>query len=193
MPYLMSANDSEKLDVELFFPGDRFPVTAGPGLLATGWRGGLWVMYVPSTTYDFTVEVSDGNEAAGFILFQSEDYDLTRPYGNGPGSNANFISYQPATGVGGQNVVTMINGGTRAFFKVFETRRIVAGARTGVPIVYTLDGPGSILKVSENGLLCNDSNADLATVGIANPIVVGKVSAVPSARNGNRLCMDMKY
>lgn len=190
MAFLISSSTSEKLDVELRFPGDRFPVIAGPNLRLNGWRGGIWAQYVASVEGDFVVELSDGNRAAGFILFQSEDYDLSPPYGNGPGSPQNFISSQPREGVGGQNVVTMINGGTQAFFKIFETRRLVAGARTGVPIVYTLHDP---LKVSENGILCNDSDVDLATVGIANPIVVGIVSAVPAARNMNRLGADIKY
>ena len=190
MPFLVSSSTSEKLDVELRFPGDRFSVIAGPTLRLNGWRGGIWVQYVTSTEGDFVVEISDGNRAAGFLLFQSEDYDLSPPYGNGPGSPQNFISSQPREGVGGQNVVSMINGGTQAFWKVYETRSLVAGTRTGAAITYNLHDP---LKVSENGLLCNDSDVDLATVGIANPIVVGIVSASPSARTMHRLCGDIKY
>jgi hypothetical protein len=41
--------------------------------------------------------------------------------------------------------------------------------------------------------LCNDADAQLALIGIASPIVVGIVSAVPLALNANRLCLDMKY
>lgn len=190
MAFIQNSSGENALDVELRFPGDRFPVVAGPTLRTNGWRGGIFVQYVTSAEGDFVVEISDGNNAAGFMLFASEDYELTPPYGTGPGSAANWISGQPATGVGGQNVVTMVNGGTQAFWKVYETRRLVAGARTGAAITYTLHDD---LKVSENGLLCNDSNADLATVGIANPIVVGIVSAVPSARNMNRLGADIKY
>jgi len=190
VPFLVSSSTSEKLDVELRFPGDRFSVIAGPTLRLNGWRGGIFVQYVSSPEGDFVVELSVGNHAAGFLLFQSEDYDLSPPYGPGPGSPQNFISSQPREGVGGQNVVTMINGGTQAFWKIYETLSIVAGARTGAAITYTLNEP---LKVSENGLLCNDSDVDLATVGIANPIVVGIVSAVPSTRTMNRLGGDLKY
>lgn len=194
MAFLVHANDSETNDVSIFFPGDRFPVIVGPHLRFTGWRGGLFVMYVAALD-DFTVERSDGTMAAGFVLFPSEHYEIAYQGGavlggEGVGSNANWTSGQPATGVGGQNVVTMINGGTRAFFKWYETRRLVAGLRTGAPIVYTLHDD---LKVSENGLLTNDPDVDLATVGIANPIVVGIVSAVPSANNFNRLGLDMKF
>ena len=195
MAHLTSANDSEKNGVELFFPGDRMPVIFGPGLRSSGWWAGRWVAYVASTEGDFVVEASDGTEACGFILLPSENYDIS--YQNGGfaggdfvGSNANWTSGQPATGVGGQNVVTMINGGTRAFFNLFETQRIVAGDRTGADITYVLN---EALKVSENGLLCNDSDGDLGTVGITDPIVVGIVAAVPTTRNLNRLGIDLKY
>jgi hypothetical protein len=190
VPFIVSSSTSEKLDVEMRLPGDKYSVIAGLNLRLDGWRGGIWVQYVTSTEGDYVVELSDGNRAAGFLLFPSEDYDLSPPYGPGPGSPQNWISSQPREGVGGQNVVAMICGGPQIACRVYETRRIVAGARTGVPIVYALH---DALKVSENGLLCNDSDADLATVGIANPIVVGIVSAVPSARNDNRLGADIKY
>ena len=184
---MASITGNTSKDVELLFPGDRFPVSVGPVLRRTGWRGGIWVQYITSPEGDFVVEVSDGNRAAGFILFQSEMYP---PLPTLLGSPANWTSYQPATGVGGQNVMTMVNGGIRVFFRVFETQGIVVGARTGPDLVYTLN---DALKVSENGLLCNDSDGDLATVGIAVPIVVGMVSAVPNPRNDERLGVDLKY
>lgn len=190
MPYIQSSAPSEKNDVELMFPGDRFPVTAGPNLCESKWRGGVFVQYVSDPRYDFTVELSDGNGVAGFLLFPSEKYEPLQPGGDGVASNANWISSQPATGVGGQNVVTMVNGGTRGYFKVYETRMLVGGNRVGPLITYSLN---ESLKVSENGLLTNDSDGDLATVGITSSVVVGTVSAVPSARNLNRLGVDLKY
>jgi hypothetical protein len=84
----------------------------------------------------------------------------------------------------------MINGGTRAFFRVFETVALAAGVRAGGPITYVNNED---LKISENGLLCNDSDGALALAGITTPIVVGVCSAIPAARNENRLCMDMKF
>jgi len=141
-------------------------------------------MYVTGDQ-DFTVEVSDGTLAAGFLLFASESYVTS-----GAGSPENWISHQFLSGTGGQNVATMINGGTRAFCKVYETTALDGGTRTGAAISYSL---GEDLKVSENGLLCNDSDGELANVGIATPIVVGIVSAVPSSGNGDRLCIDLKY
>lgn len=196
MAFIQNSSLSEAGDVDLMFPGDRFPVIAGPELRASGWRGGLFVSYVPALD-DFTVEVSDGNTAAGFLLFQSERYEPLIPGSDGVapnpvvGSPENWVSHQFRAGQGGQNVATLVSGGTRAFFKVFETTALTGGGtRTGGAITYS---PCEALKVSENGLLCNDSDVNLAAAGIATPIVVGIVSAVPSDRNGNRLCLDMKY
>lgn len=184
MPFLQSSDPTASLDVEIFLTGDRSPVICGPGLRAAGWRGGVWVMYVPGDM-DFTVERSDGTRATGFLLFPSEGADPSTV-----GGSSDFISYQPATGVGGQNVMTMVNGGTRAYFKVFETVALAGGARVGGPLVYNLNDD---LKVSENGLLCNDPDAQFALIGITTPIVVGMVSAVPSPRNFNRLGLDLKF
>ena len=188
--FVQNSSLADAPDVELMFPGDRFPVIAGPTLRANGWRGGIFVQYVAGTS-DFTVEISDGNAATGFMLFQSENYDLTPPDGNGPGSPQNFLSQQFLNPTGGNNVVTIVNGGTRAFFRMFETVALNgAGARAGGAITYTLNED---LKISENGLLCNDSDVNLAAAGVTTPQVVGIVSAVPSTANGSRLCLDMKY
>lgn len=179
------------LDVELMFPGLRMPVTAGPILRSTRWRGGLWVMYVESAEGDFVVEASDGSHVAGCLLFPSENYfPIIGTYGPDYGSNANWTSGQPATGVGGQNVVTMFRDGTRAFFKVYETEALVGGVRAGGSITYAVN---EILRVSENGYLCNDSEAELIAAGVADPVPVGIVSAAPASRNGNRLGVDLTY
>ena len=173
-------------DVELMFPGDRFPVSAGPTLIANGWRGGIWVMYVTSTVGDFVVEASDGTTASGFLLFQSEQYPATHIQEGSPG---NWLAHQPRS-CQGSSVVTMVSGGTRAFFRQYETVALAGGTRSGGAITYSLN---DALKVSENGLLCNDSDAQLALAGIASPVVVGLVSAVPSTPNENRLGADIKY
>ena len=195
MTSIQNSSLSEVGDVELMFPGDRFPVTVGPTLRETGWRGGQFVKYVAGTT-DWTVGVSDGNGAAGFLLFQSEYYSLLQPGSFGSngeavvGSPENWISHQSKP-IGGNNTATMVSGGTRAFFKAFETVALNGGgARAGGPITYALNEP---LKVSERGLLCNDSDANLNAAGVLTPVVVGIVSAVPSASNGWRLCVDLKY
>jgi hypothetical protein len=188
--FIQNSNVDDSGDVQLMFPGDRFPVIAGPTLRTNGWRGGIWVQYVTAGE-DFTVEISDGNSACGFILFQAEDYDLGPPTGTGPGSPQNFLATQYRNPVGGNNVVTMLNGGTRAFFRMFETVALNAlGNRAGGAVTYVLNED---LKISENGLLCNDTDVNLVAAGIANPIVVGIVSAVPTAANDSRLCIDMKY
>jgi len=188
--FVQNSSLADAGDVELMFPGDRYPVIAGPVLRAAGWRGGQFVMYATAGE-DFTVEISDGNSAMGFILFQSEDYQLTPPEGTGPGSPQNFLSRQVLNPTGGNNVVTACNGGTRAFFRIFETVALTGGgARAGGPITYVLN---ESLKISENGLLCNDSDVNLAAAGVTTPIVVGIVSALPSAANASRLGWDMKY
>ena len=107
------------------------------------------------------------------------------------GSPENFIAKQFRNPVGGNNVATMVNGGTRAYFRVFETVALGGGGlRNGGAASYTLNEP---LKISENGLLCNDSDVNLNAAGVASPTVVGIVSSVPSAKNDNRLCVDLKY
>lgn len=178
------------LDVELQYPSLRLPVTVGPLLRSSLWRGGTFVTYITSTEGDFVVEKSDGNTTCGFLLFPSENYAYSPPYGTGPGSDQNWTSFQPATGVGGQNVMTIIADNTRAFFRVFETVALAGGVRAGGPITYALM---DTLYVSENGLLCNDPPAQLALVGIVTPIAIGIVSAVPAPRNDNRLGMDMHF
>ena len=191
MASILNSSLDDSLDVELMFPGDRFPVSVGPILRSTGWRGGIFVMFVTSTKEDFVVELSDGSNVAGFLLFQSEKYEPLQPGGSGVGSPANFLSHQFRNPVGGNNVITMISGGTRSYFKVFETVALGGGGlRNGGAASYTLNEP---IKISENGLLCNDSDVNLNAAGVATPTVVGIVSAVPSSINGNRLCVDLKY
>ena len=174
-------------DVELNFLGDRFPVKAGSSLRLSGWRGGQWVMYITGTE-EFLVEKSDGTACAGFLLFPSENYDPVPPLGTGVGSTENWISIQPAANP--NNAITMVNGGTRAYFKVFETTALAGGTRSGGAVTYTLN---ESLKISENGLLCNDSDVQLGLAGVPTPIVVGIVSAIPDSENGDRLCVDIKY
>jgi hypothetical protein len=191
--FLQSSSPTDAGDVEIFFVTERYPVSVGPDLRSSGWRGGEFVEYVTGST-DFTVELSDGNQASGFLLFQSENYKLPRPYGEGPGSPQNYLPQQYRDPVGANNVVTMISGGTRAFFRVYETVAInpATGLRDGGAgdLVYSLN---DTLRVSERGRLCNDSEANLATAGVLTPRQVGIVSAVPSSLNSNRLGADIRF
>jgi hypothetical protein len=196
MPWIQSSSPNDAGDVEAFYNGDRLSVIAGPELLARGWRGGQFVMYVPAAQ-DFTVEKSDGNAACGFLLFQAENYTPLSPGSFGSngdpvvGSPENFTSHQYLAGKGGQNVATMICGGMQGYFKLFETVPLNgAGVRAGGTITYTLN---QALKVSENGLFCNDSDVNLAAAGVLRPISVGLVSAVPGSVNNFRLGVDLKY
>lgn len=189
-PFLQSSSLDDSLDVNLMHLGDRLPVLAGPSLRASGWRGGQFVMYVTSD-WEFTVEKSDGTIAPGFLLFQSENYDLDSAAQISPGSPENFLAHQfrnPAS-AGTSNVITLITGNSRALFKIYETVALNgAGVRAGGAITYALN---ETLAVSENGLLCNDSTANLNAAGIPTPQIVGVVSAVPSPVNGYRLGVDL--
>lgn len=189
MSKLVNSSGVDSGDVELHFPGDRFPVTVGPILRNTGWRGGQFVRYI-SSTEDYVVEKSNGSDVAGFLLFQSENYTPMTPGGLGIGSPENFTGKQFRSPIGGNNVATMISGGTRAYFKLYETTALTgAGTRSGGTIVYSLNQP---LYISENGLLCNDSVANLLAAGVT-AVQVGICSAVPNLKNLNRLSIDLKY
>jgi len=181
-------------DVEYQEPGDRFPVSAGPELRRTGWRAGLWVRYVHLPAEgEYVVERSDGSEVAGFLIQQSETYRRGGPrsgYGNA-GSPADWTNMQYRPTRTGANVVTMMSGGVRVLYRVFETIALTGGgARSGGPITWGLNDQA---KVSENGLLCNDPDANLIAAGVATPRVVGIVSGVPASTNANRLSVDVKY
>lgn len=175
-----------KDDVYIMYRGDSLNVYAGPELRRTGWRGGLWVRYIdPGTGVDdFLVEVSDGNEVAGFMIFPSENYSEVW------GSVNNFTGGQLRTGAEGASTVAIFAGGGRSLFKVFETVALAGGTRSGGPITYSLNED---LKVSENGLLCNDSNVELALAGVTSPQIVGKCSLLPTSARGEYLGLDVKW
>lgn len=181
------------MDLEVQIPGDRYTVAAGPVLRETGWVGGLFLTYVPPTgPEDFMVEVSDGNSAAGFTIFPSENYYSEESWLNGWDTSQNYTSYQNRgeLTVGGAGSIVVVAGGGRCIFKHYETQALVAGQRTGAPIAYNLNQE---LKVSENGLLTNDSDLDLATVGITTPQVVGICCAIPTSRNNYRLGLQLRF
>lgn len=175
-------------DIDVLKNGDRTPCTAGPQMRRTGWKGGTWVHYVPNddNVSEFTVEKSNGEYVAGFILYGSENYADARQ-----STYRNFTSYQNTgalASASGAAVLTLVNGGARILFKEFETVALVNGVRNGGPITYNLNEP---LKVSENGLLCNDSDANLlAAIGV-DPTVVGICCKVPGT--DGKLGLDLKY
>jgi len=179
-------------DVTMMLTGDTFPVTVGPLLRSSGWRGGTWVRYItpPDDVEEFVVEQSDGNAATGFLLFPSESYTPGEEWG----AVNNFTGAQLRTDAGavyGASTVTIIAGGGRMLFRVFETVPIdVFGVRSAGSITYSLNEP---LKVSENGLLCNDSDARMALAGVAQPLTVGVCCAIPRPQNNFALGLDLKY
>ena len=183
---------TEHPDVDTHFPGDRFPVHPVASLRATGWVGGQWVMYTASEYgLPWCVQKSDGTKGAGFLLFASENYA-----NQAAGAGQNYTSMQwrssPSVAASGASVVTMINGGSRTYFKNYETVALDAGGnRTNGAIVYNY---GDELRVSENGLLCNDSDAFVqAATGAASSLLVGYCVDPPSASNSDRLGADIKW
>lgn len=176
-------------DLDVLIMGDRFPVTAGPNLRNSKWRAGLWVRYVEdeSTSVSFTVEQSNGRECIGFLLFESEEYADARQ-----STYRNYTSYQNTSALASANgtaVLTLVTGGGRFLFKNFETIALDAfGVRQGGAITYNLNEP---LKISENGLLCNDPDARLSLAIGGDPIVVGICSKKPDL--DGKLGFDLKY
>jgi len=181
-------------DVEVLIPGDTLPVCPGPTLRRAKWNGGVFLMFIPPIDVnDWLVEISDGTTAAGFMLSPSENYQDPR----GAAGFRNWTSMQPGNReaivfASGAATQTMIAGGGRFLFKQFETISLDAfGVRIGPPIVYSLNNR---LKVSENGLLCNDPDTRLLlATGGTEVVNVGVVSNVPGARTANRLGLDHKF
>lgn len=171
---------SQALDVEVMIPGDRIPVTVVGSLLQAGWIGGQFARYVA----DFQVDASNGLRSAGFLLRSSEQ--VTGGVDN-LRSEYNYTGIQPANRLS-PNTVTMVAGGGRFMFRLYETRAVTDRV-AGPLLIYNHNDN---LYVSERGLLTNESTA-LAFVGITNPIFVGVVSAIPSSATDFRLGADMKY
>jgi hypothetical protein len=85
----------------------------------------------------------------------------------------------------------MISGGARCLFLNYETISLNAqGQRAGGVAQYTLNDK---IKVSENGLLCNDAdNLLLLATGGQESIVVGLCCKTPTTEDVS-LGLDMKY
>lgn len=180
-------------DLDVLKHADRFSVNAGTSLRSSGWVAGQWVQYTGTQQppgNQFTVEKSSGVTAAGFLLVGSENYSNPRI-----STYRNYTSYQNAGSISaaasGASVITMVAGGGKFLFRYFETTSLNAfGVRSGPPAVYSVQ---DTLKVSENGLLCNDPDAELllATGGVA-VIPVGICCFVPTIDNP-KLGLDLKY
>jgi hypothetical protein len=180
-------------DVDVLRQGDKFTATAGPILRSTGWRGGQWVDYasvqVPPVS-EFTVEASTGIYTTGFILFGSENYSDPRR-----STYRNYTSYQNRSNISavasGASVVTIVAGGGRFLFSLYERVALDAfGVRSGGPATYNVNLP---LKISENGILCQDPDPLLLlATGGTEVIVVGVCSKSPTTSDP-RLGLDLKY
>lgn len=176
-------------DLTVMKHGDRSPVTAGPILRNSRWKAGIWVKYVENenNAAEFTVERSQGIYATGFLMYGSEDYTNARQ-----SNYRNFTSYQQTgtlASASGAAVLTMVMGGGRFLFTQFEEFRLDGQGNRTIPANYQLNQD---LKVSENGLLCNDADADLiGKHGGAVALLVGVCCKTPGT--DGKLGLDLKY
>lgn len=176
-------------DLVVMKHGDRSPVTAGPILRRSRWKAGVFVKYVENenSAAEFTVERSEGVYATGFLMYGSEDYTNARQ-----STYRNFTSYQqtgPLASASGASVLTMVMGGGRFLFTQFEEFGLNAQGVRNQPPNYALN---QNLKVSENGLLCNDSDANLlVATGGALSLIVGVCCKIPGT--DGKLGLDLKY
>lgn len=179
-------------DVQMLYKGTPEKVTAGPVLRRTRWVGGLFVTYAPPVdeVNDFLVEQSFGLSACGFLLSPSENYNDPR----GGGGYRNWTSMQPAnpeatTFASGASTQTINVGGGRFLFRHYERVALTpGGTRTGGTAIYNLNDP---LKVSENGLLCNDPDAFLILATGGQALRVGICCVLPEYAAG-RLGIDYR-
>ena len=175
-------------DLTIMKAGERYPVRIGPLLARDGWKAGAWVRYVaPTDQVDlWLVEKSNGITAAGFLGYESEDYSDPRRT-----TYRNYTSMQNRMPGTANRVVTMHTGGGKYLFAWFETISLdVLGARTGPPITYVV---GESLRLSENGLLCNDPAARimLATGG-TEVVSVGRCNRIPT-RDLPKVGLDLAF
>lgn len=189
----MPFSSDEFDDLYVLKAGDKLVSTAGPVLRSTGWRAGQWVRYVEPQVppvSEYTVEKSDGVTAAGIVLYGSENYSDPRQ-----STYRNYTSYQNASSFvavsSGASVVTIVMGGGRYLTLMYETVSLnPLGVRSGPPAVYTIN---ETLKISENGLLCNDPDAFLLlATGGTSVLPAGVCSKIPTTFDP-RLGLDMKY
>ena len=177
-------------NLDIIRNGDRFACTIGPILRSERWKGGTWVKYVAdhSSTDSFTVERSDGIYSCGFVIYGSEDYTNARQ-----STYRNFTSYQntsPIANALGTATLTLVAGGGRFLFKEFEEFSLDGNGDRTIPANYQLNQE---LKVSENGLLCNDDDVRLlAKTGGAKTLIVGICCLVPTTEVP-KLGLDYKF
>lgn len=180
-------------DLDVLKAGDKLTATAGPLMRASGWVAGQFVRYVDPQVppvSEFTVEKSDGVTAGGFVIYGSENYSDPRR-----STYRNYTSYQNASSfvavASGASVVTIMVNGGRHLFRNYETVALDAfGVRAGGPAVYSISQP---LKISENGLLCQDPDALLLlATGGTDVLIAGVCCKVPTT-NDPRLGLDLKF
>jgi hypothetical protein len=188
----LSDNATERPDLELLnkSASSTTPVALDLSLRTNGYPAGLFVKYIApdNPVHDWVVVASDGITANGLLWDMQTQDDVQR------GSVNSWLAMRPATPAltahrSGATTVTMFAGKLIAIFRNFEKVALTAaGTRTGGPAVYAVGQP---LKVSENGLLCNDPDAFLlAATGGSAVVRAGTCNAAPS-QTGGRVGADV--
>jgi hypothetical protein len=170
-------------DCSIFHKGDSMPMRINAAMAARGWRGGTFVRWIDDGTGDPCVTIADGRYC-GFTPW---------------GSNETADQYTSMTQTFPRNLfITLLFGGNYLATSTFETQTYAA--RHGGPpaaLVYTAQ---QFLYVSENGLITNQDESDIAVnpghlFPDGTPIVdrflyFGIVSVPPSALTENRILVQ---
>lgn len=155
-------------DLVLFYRGDNYTVTPGPGMIETGWKGGQGVMWSSGVNDERTVEISDGRYGAFMPFGSDEEADMHTGL-SGTQRSARWV--------------TILLGGNLISTSTYE--RYTWDSRNGVgpadvPIVYT---PNQVLYLSKRGFWTNEDEATLSGDPWAPNFFTGFVAQIPKASN----------
>lgn len=168
-------------DCSIFHKGDSMPMRINAAMAARGWPGGTFVRWIDDGTGEPCVTIADGRYC-GFSPW---------------GSNETADQYTSMTQTFPKNLfITLFYGGN--YFATLSYEHYTYISRHGggplVPLVYA---PQQFLYVSENGLVTNQDESDLAVnpghlFPDGTPIVdrflyFGICSLPPSGATENRL------
>jgi hypothetical protein len=153
-------------DLIVFFKGDNYTVTPGPGMVANGWLGGQGVTWIPGVNDERTVGISDGRYG-GIAMFGSDEVADMHTGLSGTQRTARWV--------------TILLGGSLISTSTYE-RYTWASRQAGplVPLVYT---PCQILYMSSRGYWTNEDEAPLTGALWGTNFFAGFVAQVPKANN----------
>lgn len=155
-------------DCIVFFKGDAYTVIPSVALLASGWTGGIGVMWSPGTNDERTVSLSDGRYG-GILIWGSNE--LADQYNSQTG---NQVSCRFATFMAGGGLIS-----TSSY------ERYTYASRLAGPLVLITYRPNDFLYFSLRGLWTNENEATLTVPPRpwAPDFFTGFVAQVPKASN----------